>query len=91
MADQVIMVTEATRKGICSTNAFVANVSNSSSDKYLYICNKYDVKNQKKSENMASMSYKTDEYIPVFSDYETMTPKDLKEQEGMRKIAFLLI
>lgn len=91
IADQVIIVTESTRKGISSTNAFVSNVSNSASDKYLYICNKYDAKNQKESRNIGTMSYKIDEYISIFPQYDTMTWKELKEQEDMRKLAFLLI
>lgn len=91
MADYVMMITEPSAQSIYKTNLFVSNISNNRSGKYLFICNKYDVETQKTLNLAETMNYKTDEYIEEIDNYTEMKCKQFGMQEGIRKVAFLLM
>lgn len=89
VADKVIVVTEATTNCMLGTNRMMANINNSNSEKYIYVCNKY-IKN-KTTETNSLVQYKVDEYVEEMLDYEDLSIEDFGEQDSIRKIAFLLI
>lgn len=91
LADYVLVITEPTPKSVYSTNLLVSNINNSGADKYLFICNKYNVESQNVLEITESMQYKVDEYVKKFYNYEVMKCEQFGMQESIRKIAFLLI
>lgn len=91
MADYVLMITEPSSQSIYKTNLFVSNISNNRSGKYLFICNKYNVENQKTLNVADTMKYKTDEYIEEIDKYADMKCGQFGMQEGIRKVAFLLM
>lgn len=91
LADYVLVITEPTAKSVYSANLLVSNINNSGADKYLFICNKYNVESQNVLEITDSMQYKVDEYVEKFDDYEVMKCEQFGMQESIRKIAFLLI
>lgn len=91
LADYVLVVTEATEKSSFETNLLVSNINNSSSRKYLFICNKYNAEKQKILELTDGMNYKIDEYVELLDDYDNMKCDQFGMQDSIRKIAFLLI
>lgn len=91
MADYVLMITEPCSQSIYETNLLVSNISNNSSGKYLFICNKFDAENQKTLNVADTMKYKTDEYIEEIDNYADMKSGQFGMQEGIRKVAFLLM
>ena len=90
VCDHVMVVLEETGRSIFSVNRLASNINNSKSDKYMYICNKYK-KVKKDSKCKELYSFKVDEYIEFFEDYEDMDVEDFGRQDSIRKIAFLLI
>ncbi|GKU27250.1 hypothetical protein CFOLD11_40770 [Clostridium folliculivorans] len=92
MADKVIIVMEQTSNSVFATNLLVANINGTNSDKYIFVCNnfdKYDY-NALISPNMA-LKFAVNDYIEHFNNYDQMECEELSKDNGIQKIAFLVV
>ena len=92
VADKAIIVTDQTKSAVHATNALVSNVNGMSKDKYIFICNKFNV-----DEDNAliradiSMKFSVSDYIQYFNNYEKMNYEEISKDSGMQKVAFLIM
>ncbi|WP_455194232.1 AAA family ATPase [Eubacterium ramulus] len=91
-ADKVIVVTDQSKKSVYATNALVSNVNGINSEKYIFLCNKYE----KEKENALISSeiilkFNVSEYIDYIPNYEIKKVENLGDESGIKKAAFLVI
>lgn len=89
-ADRVIVVTDQSRASVSGTNHFVANVNGVNSEKYLFICNKFnkDMFNSLIATDTA-LKFSITEYIAEIETNTNIRPSDIAMNNGVRKVAFL--
>ena len=90
LADHVLIITEQSEQQVYNTNMLMNNINNNMSDKYLFICNKYD-SHKDGYERTEGITYKIDEYVDKMEEYSRMKFEDLGQQDGIKKVAFLMI
>lgn len=91
VSDRVIIVSESTKNSAFATNQLVSNINNSSSEKYLFVCNKFLKEKKEAFSGADSIQLRIDEYVERFDEYEDMSVEDFGRQNSIRNIAFLLI
>ncbi len=89
-ADKVIVVTDQSVNAINATNRFVANVNGINSEKYIFICNRFN----KDSFNALLATevvpkFTITEYITEMSTNTYVKPEEMAANNGVRKVAFL--
>lgn len=90
LADHVLIITDQSEQQVYNTNMLMNNINNNMSDKYLFICNKYD-SHKDGYERTEGITYKIDEYVDKMEEYSRMKFEDLGQQDGIKKVAFLMI
>lgn len=91
MADQVIVVTDQIENSIFATKEWMRHISDVHSEKYIFVCNKYDGQYDK------VLRDKYFEVVNVFSEYieklesETIRLENVGEICGMERIAKLFV
>lgn len=92
MADKVIVVTEQSVHAVCAANALIANINGTNSDKYIFVCNKFDKEryNALIAPEMA-IKFTVDEYVGRFAANEKVKCQELLQDEGIRKVSFLVM
>ena len=85
-----LIITEQSEQQVYNTNMLMNNINNNMSDKYLFICNKYD-SHKDGYERTEGITYKIDEYVDKMEEYSRMKFEDLGQQDGIKKVAFLMI
>lgn len=92
IADKVIVVTEQGNSAVYSTNVLVSNLNGINSDKYIFICNKYekDEYNALIAPKM-NVKFSINEYINRFESNGRIENKNLGEMLDIRKAAFLVV
>lgn len=91
IADKVILVTNQNSVSVYATNVLVSNISDSKSDKYIFICNDFDEKkdNALISPDMA-MRFSVSNYIEHIDYCDQLKVGDLSKIGSMQKIAYLV-
>lgn len=92
VADKVLIITEQTDASVYATNVLVSNINGMNNDKYLFICNNYN----KEKENAfiypsVSLKFTVSDYIDHFQHYNQMGCEELGKDNGMQRIAFLIM
>ncbi len=92
MADRVIVVTEQSIHAVCAANALIANINGTDSGKYVFVCNKFE----KESYNALIapemvMRFTVSEYIDKFKVDGNIKCENLSQENGIRKVSFLVI
>lgn len=91
-ADKVIVVTDQSVNAVNATNRFVANVNGINSEKYIFICNRFN----KDSFNALLATevvpkFTITEYITEMSTNTYVKPEEMAANNGVRKVAFLIM
>ncbi len=91
-ADKVVLVTRQNEASVYATNILVSNINGAGSDKYLYICNRFDKErdNALISPNMA-LKFSVSDYVDCFPHYDQMKPADFAKDSSMQRTAFLIL
>lgn len=92
IADKVIIVTEQTASAVYATNVLVSNVTGMSSEKYIFVCNNF--KNDKDNALISpafTMKFTVSDYIEHNARYDQLKCSDLVKDNGIQKIAFLVM
>ena len=91
-ADKVIIVTEQSVNAVHAVNALISNINGTNSDKYIFVCNKFDkgVYNALISPNV-TLKFTVNEYVDKFAANGMPGCEALSEKEGIKKTAFLLL
>ena len=89
-ADKVIVVTDQSVNSVNATNHFVANVNGVNSEKYIFVCNRFD----KDSFNALLATevvpkFGITEYIAEIETNSFIKPSELAMNNSLRKVAFL--
>lgn len=92
IADKVIIVVNQTRHAIESTNALLMNLNEIDDEKYIYICNDFD----KKEDNALissriQMKFTVNDYVEHFLHYDDLRPEDFAKEKGIQKISYLIL
>lgn len=92
VADKVLIITEQTDASVYATNVLVSNINGMNNDKYVFICNNYN----KEKENAliypsVSLKFTVSDYIDHFQHYNQMGCEALGKDNGMQRIAFLIM
>lgn len=90
LADKMIIVTEQSMQAAYATNLLTTNINNTETDKYIFVCNKYN-EEQYNTYIENRYRFKIDEYVEKFEDYQTLSYVDFAKKESIRKLAFLLV
>ncbi|MCI9420615.1 MAG: AAA family ATPase [Eubacterium sp.] len=92
IADKVIVVTEQHADAVEAANLFAANVNGSSSDKYFFVCNRFD---KEKTNALIRpdivLKFSVNDYIEQISEHELASIERLEKSNGIRKISFLVL
>lgn len=91
-ADKVLIITEQTYSSVFATNILVSNINGSNSDKYMFICNKFDKskKNALISPDV-NMKFAINDYIENIDFCDRETGDELSNNNSIQKTAFLMI
>lgn len=88
VADKVIIVTERTEAAIFATNVLVSNINGINSDKYIFVCNKFNSDNDHISN--IELKYTISEYVETFNNSQVLGIDELLKDSGINKISFLI-
>lgn len=92
IADKVILVTEQSVHALQAVNTLISNINGIHSDKYIFVCNRFD-----KEEYNALIApdsvkkFTINEYIERFDANGIITCEELSRINGIRKTAFLVL
>ncbi len=91
-ADKVIIVTEQSVNAVFAVNALISNINGTNSDKYIFVCNKFekDAYNALISPNV-TLKFTVNEYVDRFVVNGIPKCEELSEKEGIKKAAFLIL
>ncbi|MCR5144637.1 MAG: AAA family ATPase [Lachnospiraceae bacterium] len=92
LSDKVIIVTEQDYNAVMATNCFVDNIDNIYSEKYIFVCNKFDNEayNAIISQDI-QQAFVVNEYIPIMKKNKIGDMKELYEMDELKKVAFFCI
>ncbi len=92
LADRVLLVTTQSRAAVYATNLLLSNINNSTSEKYLFICNDFqpDADNALLSTDTAP-KFSVSEYIYHIPHCAQRAPAELAKESGIQKTAFLVL
>ncbi|MDY2632911.1 AAA family ATPase [Clostridium sp.] len=92
IADKVIIVTEQSVNAVNAVNALISNINGTNSDKYVFVCNKFDKENYNAliSPEM-TIKFTVNEYVDNFKVNGTVKFEELSQKVGIRKVSFLVI
>lgn len=90
IAGKVMVITEDTDASVFATNNFVSNINGINSEKYLFICNKYDP-SRDESQERQQKKYKVNEYVNAFDPAVGKSVAAFSKDSGLQKAAFLLV
>lgn len=92
ISDKVIVVTEQTLNGVYATNDFVSNINGANSDKFIFVCNRFESDNYNALISPdITIKYSINEYVENYKDGVKMRCEELSTQNAIRKVAFLVI
>ena len=91
-ADRVIIVTEQSVNAVAAVNALISNINGTNSDKYIFVCNKFE----KEAYNAlispsVKLKFTVNEYVDKFVVNDIPKCGELSEKDGIKKTAFLVL
>lgn len=89
IADKAILITEQSVNAVQATNALISNINGSGTDKYMFVCNKFD----KEDYNALivpelTLKFTVNEYIDKFNVNGTVKCEELSQNNEIKKVAF---
>lgn len=92
MADRVILVTEQSVQAVEAVNALISNINGTNSDKYIFVCNKFE----REAYNalispIVTLKFTINEYVDKFAVNGIPKCEELSEKDGIKKTAFLIL
>lgn len=92
LADKVIVVTEQSVNAVQAANALISNINGTNSDKYVFVCNKFEKEgyNALISSEMTK-KFTVSEYVGKFEVGEGISCEDLSQNNDIRKLSFLVL
>lgn len=93
IADKVVIVTGQNMAAVDATNAMVSNINGTNSDKYIFVCNKFNKgKYNALTMSKSDVKFNVNEYIDEFNEAnKEISTDELSHNEGLKKVAFLAI
>ena len=92
IADKVVIVTKQNLASVYATNALMSNISGANANKYIFVCNDFDVE---KKNALISIdihpTFSVNEYVEHINECEELSPDSLSTKMEIQKIAFLII
>ena len=91
-ADRVIIVTEQNVNAAAAVNALISNINGTNSDKYIFVCNKFEkgAYNALISPDV-TLKFTVNEYVDKFAVNGVPGCEELSEKDGIKKTAFLIL
>ncbi len=92
LSDKVIVVTDQSYSSVYSTNLLLSNINGSNSEKYMFICNKFD-----KDDTNAlispqiSLKFNVNEYVEKVPVNDIAKCNEISQINGLKKVSFLVI
>ncbi len=92
LADKVVVITDQSFSSVYSTNLLLSNINGVNSEKYMYICNKFD-----KDETNAlispkvSLKFNVNEYVEKVVVNGIAKCSEITQISGLKKVSFLVI
>lgn len=92
LADKVVVITDQSFSSVHSTNLLLSNINGVNSEKYMYICNKFD-----KDETNAlispqiSLKFNVNEYVEKVAVNGIAKCSEIARISGLKKVSFLVI
>lgn len=91
-ADRVIIVTEQSVNAVQAVNALISNINGTNSDKYIFICNKFEKEAYNALISPAvKPRFTVNEYVDKFAVSGIPKCEELSEKDGIKKTAFLIL
>lgn len=92
LADKVVIITDQSFSSVHSTNLLLSNINGVNSEKYMYICNKFD-KNEINTLILphVSLKFNVNEYVEKVAVNEITKCSGIAQISGLKKVAFLVI
>lgn len=92
ISDNVIIITDQSLNGVYATNGLVSNINGANSDKFIFICNKFESNNYNALISPdITIKYSINEYVENYRDGVRMKCEELSSKNEIRKVAFLVI
>ena len=92
IADKTIIVMNQSLSGVYATNSLVANINGANTEKFIYVCNKFDGdKFNALISPEITIKYSVNEYIENYHNNEKLKCDELSSKNEIRKVAFLII
>ena len=92
IADKVVVVTEQSYSSVCATNLLISNINGINSEKYMFVCNGFS-----KEDYNALIAPEIDnkftvnEYVEKFDVTGNISSEELAQNNGIRKVSFLIM
>lgn len=92
LADKVVVITDQSFSSVHSTNLLLSNINGINSEKYMYICNKFD-----KDETNAlispqvSLKFNVNEYVEKVAMNGIAKCSEIAQISGLKKVSFIVI
>jgi len=92
LSEKVILVTEQSAISVRATNVFLRNINGSVSDKYIFVCNKFEREsaNALISSN-TPLKFAVNEYVEKFDARELCKCEDWSQKSGIRNLSYLVL
>lgn len=92
LSDKVIVVTTQAVQSVLNTNLFASNVNGINTNKYLFICNNFNIDQDNVLINPdMKTKYTIENYIEHIAQIEQKKISDYANVQGIQKIAFLIM
>lgn len=91
LANRVILVLDQSGSSVFSMNVLMKNMSCNDSEKYHFVCNKYDDEKASALDEMgAKPKFTVNEYVEYMEDIGSMTVAELASKSDIQKISLLV-
>lgn len=92
MADKVVVITDQSFSSVHFTNLLLSNINGINSEKYMFICNKFD----KDAPNalispQVSLKFNVNEYVEKVEVDAIAKCSEIAQISGLKKVSFLVI
>jgi len=92
LADKVFVITEQKSSNLEATNDFVVNTNISETDKYIFVCNKFDEEKRNDLINPSQKNmFSVNEYVDMLDENVVDNIEETSKNMGIRKISFLIM
>ena len=92
IADKVIVVTEQSYGSVQSTNLLLSNINGINSEKYMFICNKFDKDGSNALiSSQITLKFNINEYVEKAAMNGVAKCNEISQINGIKKVSFLVI